>query len=108
MTNMTKEEFAEMLKAFHSNIKGPALQALNDENVKNIATLVEGMKQKDRDEKDKGLRNLKLIDNTEKFSGVSSEFFDWARKARNYIGNKSPKTKLPPASAPEGVLPHQY
>ena len=55
-----------------------------------------------------GLRHFKLIDSTEKFSGVSSEFFDWARKARNYIGNKSPKTKLPPASAPEGVLPHQY
>ena len=84
---MTKEEFAEMLKAFRTNIMGPALQALNDENVKNTTTLVEGMNKKIM-ENDKGLRNLKLIDNTEKFSGVSSEFFDWARKARNYIGNK--------------------
>ena len=110
MTNLTKEEFQDLLKAFQTELMGPALQVLNDKNMENTKQLIESMKSRgcDDHDRDHGLRHLKLIDSTEKFSGVSSEFFDWARKARNYIGNKSPKTKLPPASAPEGVLPHQY
>ena len=42
---------------------------------------------------DKGLSGMKFLDNMDTFAGVASEFYEWARKARNFIQCKSPETK---------------
>jgi len=83
MTNMTSEE----LKTFIGAILEPVVLELRSQHQDAIKAMEK------RHNEDKGLNNMKLIDNLEKFTGVGSEFYDWARKARNYIENKSPATK---------------
>ena len=42
-------------------------------------------------QRDRGLASMKFLDNMESFSGVTSEFFEWSCKVKNFIKCKSPE-----------------